>query len=97
MNKINIEKESHAYNTIINDFCANIDPFLPGSQKELILYNLLTALDKKAYKSEEEKQGLITSFLSKNSLIEKYLLKTYIKNKSKKILHLLIRLYKLSE
>lgn len=96
-NKINIEKETHAYSVIIKDFCANIDPFLSGSQKELILYNLLTALEKKAYKSEEGRKELIESFLSKNSLTERLLLKIYLIKKSEKILHLLIRLYKLSE
>lgn len=92
-NKINIEKESLAYRTIINDFCSNIDPFLSGRQKELVLYNLLTALDKKAYKSEEEKKEFIMTFFSKNSMPEKTLLKIYLKNKSPKVLHLLIRLY----
>lgn len=97
MNKINIEKESHAYRTIIKDFCSDIDPFLPGRQKELILYNLLTALERKAYRSEKEREELVKTFLGKNSLIEKILLRLYLNNKNNKILHLLIRLYGLSD
>lgn len=96
-NKINIDKESHAYRTIIKDFCSDIDPFLPGRQKELILYNLLTALERKAYRSEKEREELVKTFLGKNSLIEKILLKLYLNNKNNKILHLLIRLYGLSD
>lgn len=96
-NKINIDKESHAYRTIIKGFCSDIDPFLPGRQKELILYNLLTALERKAYRSEKEREELVKTFLGKNSLIEKILLKLYLNNKNNKILHLLIRLYGLSD
>ena len=44
--KVNLEKEYTAYKTIIEDQCINIDNFLAGRQKELILETLIVALKK---------------------------------------------------
>lgn len=95
---INVNKESFAFKIIIEDFSANIDSFLPGSQKELILSTLLYAINNHYYTTEEEKQSLIEYFLSKNSITEKIIFRIIINLQNKylknKIRHLLIRLYK---
>lgn len=92
--KINNEKEYQSFKTIIEDACANIDPFLVGRQKELILETLIAALNKRCYSSEEQKQHLIEIVASKNNWLENLLLKMYLKTENSKILHLLVRVYK---
>lgn len=98
-NARNIDKEYKAYHTIITDFSSSIDSFLPGRQKELILNNLLTALN--ICKDKSMTKNLINPFLSTNTFLEKFLLMLYINTRKKlnatKILHLLIRLYKISD
>lgn len=97
----NIEKEILAYKTIITDLSANIDPFLPGHQKELILNTLLTALNSHYYKNEIEKKHLIYAFVLHNSIIERFLLYCILKVNNNwingKILHLLVRIYKFKD
>lgn len=98
---VNVAKEALAYKTIITDLSANIDSFLPGRQKELILNTLLTALDSHYYENDQEKDRLINAFASQNTLTEKMLLHLFLGVSNKflktKILHLLIRLYKLND
>ena len=98
---VNVAKETLAYKTIITDLSANIDPFLPGRQKELILNTLLTALGAHFYENDQEKDRIIKAFASQNTLVEKMLLFLFlgINNKflKNKTLHLLIRLYKLKD
>ena len=98
---VNIKKETLAYKSIITDLSANIDNFLPGRQKEFILANIQTMLYKKYYNSDEEKNELINLFLSKNSYIESILLKYYLKQScvwfKTKLLHALLRIYKLND
>lgn len=91
----NREKETKAFTSFIRDFSANIDPFASGAQKRLILYNLITILDNRYYKDDQERQELIDIFVSKNNSIEKVLLKMYLKTRNSKVLHLLERIYKL--
>lgn len=92
----NREKETKAFTTFIRDFSANIDPYAKGAQKRLILYNLLTLLYNKYYKNEQECKEMIDIFATKNSSIERVLLKLYLNTKNNKILHLLERMYKLN-
>lgn len=95
---INIAKENLAYKTIVTELSNHIDSFLPGTQKEYILYNLITAIDND-YLDEITKRSTIASFLIVNSFIEKTLLKFYFTAKNSfirdKALHLLLRIYKL--
>lgn len=95
---VNIAKEILAYKVIVTDLSANIDPFLPGRQKELILNTLLTALGAHFYENDKEKDKLIDFFASQNTFIEKVLLYFFFKISNRflkiKTLHLLIRLYK---
>ena len=91
---VNKEKETIAYRTIVKDLTNNIDSFLPGYQKELILNNLITALQNHYYIDEDAKKDLIASFEKCNTTAEKLLLRMFICTKNSKILHLLIRMYK---
>lgn len=72
--KPNIEKESHAFSTIIKDCCVNVDGYEKGAQKRFILLHLLTMYANKFYPSVEYFNGLKLYFSSRNSLIEKLLL-----------------------
>lgn len=98
---VNVPKETLAYKTIITDLSANIDPLLPGRQKELILDTLLTALSEHFYENDQEKDILIKTFENQNTSVERMLLNLYfgIRNKfiKTKILHLLKRIYKLKD
>ena len=95
---VNVQKEAQAYSTIIETCSSHIDQFLPGHQKELILNTLITVLNNHFYTSESQKDAMISSFTKQNSPIEKLLLSLFllIKNKymKRKLLHLLIRIYK---
>lgn len=95
---INLKKENLAYKTIVTELSNHIDSFLPGSQKEYILYNLITAINRN-YLDEQTKNAAIESFMVVNSFIEKALLKFYFTAKNlflkEKTLHLLLRIYKL--
>ena len=92
--KINCDKEYRSFKAIIEDACANIDPFLVGRQKELILETLITVLNRKCFSSKEQKQHLIYVVASKNNWLENLLLKIYLKTDNSIILHLLVRIYK---
>ena len=92
---INVKKEYNAFKVILEDLCSNIDNFLPGRQKELIIETLIVALNKGYISTNEERQYLINLVKRKNNVIENILLSLYIKKKNSQILHLLIRLYKI--
>ena len=98
---VNIAKEVIAYKTIIEDASSHIDPFLAGHQKELILNTLITAINGHYYNSESNKESLIQTFANQNSQIERIFLYIYFAMKEgmikTKTLHLLIRLYKLTD
>ena len=97
--KINKEKESKAYSTILKELSGNIDSFMKGEQKEYILYNYITAIDNGYYHDEEERRTITSIITGMNSRIENLLFSVYSKTSYKatkdKLLHLLIRLYKL--
>lgn len=92
--KINREKEIKAFHAIVSDFSANIDPFLPGHQKVLILNYLITLINNMYYSCEEERDEIIQNFSKTNSNFERSFLNLYLVTRNVKILHLLIRLYK---
>ena len=92
---INVKKEYNAFKLILEDLCSNVDGFLLGRQKELILETLITALNKLQDFSEEKKQHLIKVVMSKNNCIENALLTIYLRTENPKLLHLLVRLYKI--
>jgi len=98
---VNIAKETLAYKTIITDLSANIDLFLPGRQKELILNTLLTSLNVHYYEDDNHKELLIKTFAAQNTFLEKCLLRSFFRSRNNwvktKILHLLIRLFKIKD
>lgn len=91
---INVKKEYNAFKVILEDFCNNIDDFLVGRQKELILETLVVALNKGCISTKEERRYLIELVKSKNNFIENILLKLYLRTYYPKVLHLLVRIYK---
>lgn len=97
---INVKNEIKSYAMIIKEESSNIDPFLSGCQKALILNTLSTAINKNYYEDKGKKE-LINTFARQNSVISKCLLyiSFYIKNKylATKTRHLLIRIYKFED
>ena len=95
-NNINVEREIAGYRVLIETMVANYDDFQLGAQKELTLEALMMALNAGFYHNETERQHLIEVVKSKNNLIENLLLKLYLRTYNPKVLHLLVRIYKLS-
>lgn len=100
-NKVNVVKESTSYKQIIEAFSLNIDDFVPGRQKEFLLCNLLTVLSNKYYDNEATKNGLINDVKKTNSYIEAFVLNIIARIQDSwfrsKLIHFLIRLYKLHD
>lgn len=99
-NRKNILKESHAFNTMIRDFCNYMDNFEIGAQKRWIFLHLLLMKNNKYYDSLEQIDEVTNLFISKNSFIEKILayfcLKRNIHNKlNNKLINILQRIYML--
>lgn len=74
-NRVNIEKETFAFRTLITDFCANIDNIEIGAQKKYIFCLLLSAISSHYYKNNEEKKMLMQSFERHNNLFVNYWVK----------------------
>lgn len=74
-NRVNIEKETLAFRTLITDFCANIDNLEIGAQKKYIFCLLLSAISSHYYKNNEEKKMLMQSFERHNNLFVNYWVK----------------------
>lgn len=95
---INKVREILAYRTLVEDFCENIDPFMMGEQKVLILDTLLMCLKSKYYADDSQKNVLIEIFKKHNSFIQCILLNIVLllgDNVLKaKLVHLLNRLYR---
>lgn len=98
--KVNIEREIIGYRVLIETMCVNIDPFLIGSQKELILSTLIMCLNARYYHNVDEKKHLIEVVKKQNNFFQNILLSLLLNMKvgviRTKLLHLLIRLYKLN-
>lgn len=94
---INKKREILAYRTLIEDFCANIDPFMKGDQKVLILDTLILCLKSKYYIDDKDKNNIIEIFYKKNTFFERIILMVILslnENIMKvKLIHLLNRLY----
>ena len=92
---INKEREIAGYRVLIETMVANYDNFQLGYQKELTLEALMMALKAGYYHDEAERKHLIDVVKSKNNFIENVLLKIYLKTRNSKVLHLLVRMYKI--
>lgn len=93
--KKNLEKEIISYRNIIEIFCSNIDSFLPGRQKMLILQTLLTVFQNKYYDSDNSKEHLISIFQAKHTLLEKCIFNLYLKLPYRKVKQKIYRLLSL--
>ena len=98
---INLEREILGYKVLIETMCHSIDPFLIGLQKERILDAFLMAERNNFFHNDEERNQLLKTINSKNSFLQRILFNIFAKNistkLSSKILHILIRLYKLDD
>lgn len=98
---VNIEREIKGYRVLIETMCANIDSFLIGEQKTLILDALIMCIESGYYHNSQEKNYLINLVKKQNCMQERVLLRLYIimpNSKWKKwLLHALIRLYKIND
>ena len=96
-NNINVEREIAGYRVLIETMAANYDSYQLGYQKELALEALIMVLKAGYYHDETERKHLIDVVKSKNDCIENVLLALYLRTQNSKILHLLVRLYKIKD
>lgn len=97
-NKVNVEKETFAFKTMITDFCNNIDRFEKGAQKRDIFCLLLNAINSHYYKDNNERTQLISCFQKQNGLfinclltfVFKVKINTFVCNKS---INLLMKIF----
>ena len=98
---VKIDREILGSRTLIEDFSQNIDPFMMGSQKELLLETLIMTLNQKFYSDVKDRQYLIRKVCNVNSVIESVILRIYLclpnGSLKNKMLHLLTRLYKIKD
>ena len=94
---VNREREILGYRVLIETMVANYDSFQLGCQKELALEALLMDLQAGYYHNIEERERLIDCIKKENTFLENILLFIFLKTKSSKVLHALIRLYKLGD
>lgn len=76
---VNREKEIYSFQTIIRDFCANVDPYQKGAQRYCIFLLLDMVLRSKYYHSTEGKESLFHQFYSVCNPIERLFLKLWYK------------------
>ena len=96
---INKEREMLAYRTLIEEFCANIDPFMKGEQKALVLDILIIAIREGYFDTDIEKKKYISLFGDQICIIEKMLLYLYFYTNINniKIHHILLRLFRYNQ
>ena len=94
---VNREREILGYRVLIETMVANYDSFQLGSQKELALDALLMTLRAEYYHNIEERKHLIDCIKKGNTFFENVLFFIFLKTKSSKVLHALIRFYKLED
>lgn len=89
---INIEREIQGYRVLIETMCENIDPFLRGRQKNLILEALLMTLRAGYY---DDRGYLIDIVKSVNTFFERWILNLYLKTNNDTCLRILQKCYSL--
>ena len=77
MRAVNREKEIYSYQTMIKDFCENIDDYQRGAQRQCIYLLVDTMLRSKYYHTVEDKRCLFLRFCSVCNPIERGLLKIW--------------------
>ncbi len=78
-NNRNVEKETQSYQTIIRDFCTNVDPYQRKAQCYSIFLLMDLVLRSKYFHSTEEKNELFQLFVSVCNPMERLLLKLWYK------------------
>lgn len=96
--KVNIQKKTFAFKTMITDFSANIDSFENGAQKRLILFLVLMMVNNGYYNAEEDCEDLVSIFAKKNRWFERIVLKSALASDKdsklySKLVNILQRLY----
>lgn len=97
-NKVDVEKETFAFKTMITDFCNNIDRFEKGAQKRDIFCLLLNAINSHYYRDNNERTQLLSCFQKQNGLFINCLLtfvfkakkNTFVRNK---FINLLMKIF----
>ncbi len=96
-NKVNIEKETLAFHTIIEDFCSHIDFFERNAQKRMIYCILLNAISARLYRDESDRLHLIDCLKSKENHVIQILISLIFNLHDSwfrsKLVNLLMRVY----
>lgn len=96
-NKVNIEKETLAFHTIIEDFCLHIDFFERNAQKRMIYCILLNAISARLYRDESDRLHLIDCLKSKENHVIQILISLIFNLHDSwfrsKLVNLLMRVY----
>ena len=77
MKAINREKEIHSYQTMIREFCANVDGFQRGAQRLCIYLLMDIMLRSQYYYSAEDRDDLFQQFCSVCNPVERLCLKRW--------------------
>lgn len=95
-NKVNVQKETMAFKTIIEDFCSHIDSYERNAQKCLIYCILLNVVSASFY-DEADKSHFIDCLKNQESCVNKFLLSlifnlqnSWLRNK---LVNLLMKIY----
>lgn len=96
-NKVNVEKETLAFHTMIEDFSSHIDSFEENAQKRIIFCLLLGAIGSGYYKDNTDRQNLIDCLKNQDTFINRILLTLIFKMKGSfvraKLINLLMKIY----
>lgn len=96
-NKVNIEKETLAFHTIIEDFCLHIDSFERNAQKGIIYCILLNVISARLYRNESDRSHLIDCLKSKENYVLQILISLIFNFHDSwfrsKLVNLLMRIY----
>lgn len=100
-NKVNIDKETFAFHTMIEDFSSHIDSFEKNAQKRIIFCLLLGAIGSKYYKDDTDKKHLIDCLRNQDTFINRILLSLIFRLKGSfvraKLINLLMKVYQKGE
>lgn len=96
-NKVNVEKETFAYRSMIEDFCSHIDSFERNAQKRIIFCLILWGIGSGYYKDNADRQHLIHCLKKQDTFINGILLSLIFQMKGSflraKLINLLMKIY----
>lgn len=95
-NKIDKERETSAFATMVNDFSENIDSFYKGAQKRYIFLHLLTMKNNHYYSDSKELKRLFNIFNCQCTYLERFLMLLIFNSKGyfqAKVINLLQRVF----